>query len=213
MYYGILIALIIVFIFKKIFKINTEENLIIELPEYKIPSISVIETSAWGRTKEYLNKVGSTILIFSIIIWTILNFGPKGYTDDIYGSFGYYIGIQLESIFKIAGLGYWQIIISLISGLAGKELIVSTLQVTISNQNILNSDNLAQIFTNMEFFQSNAVCLMIFCLLYTPCIATIATIKKETNSFKFAVFCAIIQLIIAFVISTIVYQVQTIFTI
>lgn len=203
----------IVFILKKILKINTEENLIIELPEYKIPSISVIETSAWGRTKEYLNKVGSTILIFSIVIWTILNFGPKGYTDDIYGSFGYFIGLQLESIFKIAGLGYWQIIISLISGLAGKELIVSTLQVTLSNQNMLNSDNIAQIFTNMGFFQSNAICFMIFCLLYTPCIATIATIKKETNSIKFAVFCAIIQLIIAFIISTIAYQMQNIFII
>lgn len=198
-------------VLKNIFKMDTDENLIIELPEYKIPNINSIGISIIGKIKEYLNKVGSTIFIFSIIVWMILNFGPNGYTKIINESFGYLIGIKLECLFKIAGIGYWQIIISLLSGLAGKELIVSTLKLTTVSQNIINQDNLLILLNSVGFGKLNAFAFMVFCLLYTPCMATIGTIKKETNSLKFAIFLSIFQFGFAICITTLIYQVGNIF--
>lgn len=198
-------------VLKNIFKMDTDENLIIELPEYKIPNINSIGISIIGKIKEYLNKVGSTIFIFSIIVWMMLNFGPNGYTKIVNESFGYLIGIKLECLFKIAGIGYWQIIISLLSGLAGKELIVSTLKLTTVSQNIINQDNLLILLNSVGFGKLNAFAFMVFCLLYTPCMATIGTIKKETNSLKFAIFLSIFQFGFAICITTLIYQVGNIF--
>ncbi|MNT52352.1 ferrous iron transport protein B [compost metagenome] len=151
---------------------------------------------------EYLKKIGTTIFVFSILIWILLNFGFDGYCTNINSSFGYISGTKLESIFSIIGLGYWQVILSLISGLAGKELIVSTLYQTF-NQN--NAD-FSLIFSNIGFNFQNAISFIIFCLLYTPCIATVATIHKETKSYKFATFCVLFQLLIAFVVSFFCYE-------
>lgn len=198
-------------ILKNIFKMDTDENLIIELPEYKIPNINSIGISTLGKIKEYLNKVGSTIFIFSIIVWMMLNFGPNGYTKIVNESFGYLIGIKLECMFKIAGIGYWQIIISLLSGLAGKELIVSTLKLTTASQNIMNQGNLGILLNGVGFGKLNAFAFMVFCLLYTPCMATIGTIKKETNSLRFATFISLFQFVFALLVTSLIYQVGKFF--
>ena len=160
----------------------------------------------------YLSKAGTTIFVASIIIWFILNFNFDGMVN-INDSFGASIGKFLAPLLIPAGLGLWQIVVALISGLAAKEVVVASLSVLYGISNINSSEGMSYMVSQLAqvgFTQLNAYVLMIFCLLYTPCIASIVTIKKETNSTKCMMFSIVFQLIVAYIVSTIVYQIGSI---
>lgn len=203
---GILIALIMNLMEKKK-EINT---LLIELPEYKSPNIRSIFIYVWEKVKDYLTKAGTTIFVASIIVWIILNFGPSGLTSDMSQSFGAIIGKWFVPILAPAGIGLWQISLALISGVAAKEVVVSSLTVLLNVGNINSQEGMntmANILTGAGFTAVNAYALMVFCLLYTPCMATIATIKKELNSKKWAFLAALFQLGVAWIMAVLVYQI------
>ena len=131
-------------------------------------------------------------------------------TEDVAMSFGAGIGRFLEPILRPAGLGMWQIGVALISGISAKEVVVSSFSVLFGVGNINSAagmTELTQALAGYGFGALNAYALMIFCLLYTPCVATIATIKKETNSWKWTIGMIGFQLIFAWAVATLVYQI------
>lgn len=203
---GIAISLILGIITKRIEKSSKREELIIELPEYKIPDYNSIKIYVIEKIKDYINKAGTIIFLASIILWGILNIGRKGFVENPEESFGAIIGKLLIPIFKPTGLGYWQIIVALISGLIAKEVVVSSINVLYGINAVSQNYELYNILMLESFSKINAFCLMLFCLLYVPCIATIATIHSETKSTKFTIKLICFQLLMAWTVTTITYQ-------
>ncbi len=211
---GVIVAILIAFIMNLFSKSKKTHTLLIELPEYKAPNARTIGIYVWEKVKGYLSKAGTTIFVASIIIWVVLNFGPNGMTDNMSNSFGAYIGKALEPILSPAGLGYWQIAVALISGIAAKEIVVSSVSVLYGVGNISSAAGMATMATilgGVGFTALNAYSLMVFCLLYVPCAAAVATIKKETGSWKWTGFAVVFQLFVAFAVSTLIYQVGSLF--
>ena len=186
----------------------------IELPEYKTPSAHTIAIYVWQKIKDYLTKAGTVIFIASILMWAILNFGPHGYVTDISESFGSVIGRLIVPVFQPVGLGYWQIIVALIAGIAAKEVVVSSCSVLFGIQNITTAHGMTAMVASLGaigFGPANAYALMTFCLLYVPCTATIATIHRELQSWKSTGFILLYQLCTAWIISFIVYHIASLF--
>ena len=203
---GITISLILGIVTKRIEKSPKREELIIELPEYKIPDYNSIKIYVIEKIKDHINKAGTIIFLSSIILWGILNIGKTGFVENPEKSFGAIIGKLLIPIFKPTGLGYWQIIVALISGLIAKEVVVSSINVLYGINAVSQNYELYDILMLESFTKINAFCLMLFCLLYVPCIATIATIHSETKSTKFTIKLICFQLLMAWTVTTITYQ-------
>ena len=211
---GILIAILTAYILSKIDGSKAEHALLIELPEYKAPNARTIAVYVWEKIKDYLTKAGTVIFFASIIMWLLLNIGPSGFVTDITESFGAVIGKAIVPFFKPLGLGYWQIVVALISGIAAKEVVVSSCSVLFGIQNITTShgmDSFVATLGAMGFGAANAYALMVFCLLYVPCTATIATIHREVGSTKVTAGIVLFQLAVAWVVSFIAFHVAGLF--
>ncbi len=211
---GLLVAIGVALIYSKVVCRNEEKNcLLIELPEYKAPNARTIIIYVWEKVADYLTKAGTTILAGSVILWVIMNFGPEGMVTDISQSFAAGIGCLLVPILAPAGLGLWQMGVALISGIAAKEMVVSSCSV-LFGMNINSDAGIAAFQKTLEgmgFGMLNAYALMVFCLLYIPCMATIATIHKETESWKWTIAMILLQLLIAWGMAVIVFQAGSFF--
>ena len=210
---GLVIAILVAAAIHLIDRRKSENYLLIELPEYKAPSSRTVAIYVWEKVKDYLSKAGTTIFVASIVMWAILNFGPHGYTTEMSGSFGSILGRVLVPFFAPLGLDFWQIAVALIAGVSAKEVVVSSCAVLFGVPNINSGEGmntLVGILGTVGFGQLNAFCLMVFCLLYIPCMATLATIKKESGSWKWTGFTALFQLAVAWVVTFGVYQIGSI---
>ena len=184
-------------------------DLLIELPEYKTPNLRTIVIYVWEKISDYIEKAGTTIFAASVILWVLLNFNAHGMTDEMGGSFAAQIGHLLAPCLAPAGLGYWQIAVALLSGIAAKEVVVSSMGVLFGVANVAASEGMAALsgaLGAIGFGAANAYSMMLFCLLYVPCMATIATLKREACSAKFALGAALLQLGTAWVVSTAFYR-------
>lgn len=209
---GIAVAIIVAFFLHKTDKDKKEDMLLIELPEYKMPSARTVRIYVWEKVKDYLTKAGTTIFFASIVIWVLLNFGMNGYSSDIASSFGAKLGSILVPIMAPIGLGFWQVTVALIAGISAKEVVVSSFIVLFGIQGTSNAADkltLTTQLTQMGFGTLNAFCMMLFCLLYIPCVATLATIKKETGSTKSMFKTAVFQLVTAWTVTFAVYQIAS----
>lgn len=213
---GMVIAILAALVINRMEKGQINDSLLIELPEYKRPNARTIRIYVWNKLKDYLSKAGTTIFIASIVIWFLLNFGIGGMVDNPAESFGAVIGHLLVPVLKPAGLGMWQIGVALLSGLSAKEVVVSSFAVLFGVANANSDAGMAAIVSNIQsinpgFGALNAYCLMLFCLLYVPCVATVATVKKESGSWKFTGKMIVFQLVLAWMVTTIVYQIGNFF--
>ena len=211
---GIVVAILTAFIISKVDGSRAEHALLIELPEYKAPNARTIAVYVWEKVKDYLTKAGTVIFLASIIMWALLNFGTTGYVTDISDSFGSMVGRLIVPFFEPLGLGYWQIVVALISGIAAKEVVVSSCSVLFGIQNITTAhgmDSFVAVLASMGFGAANAYALMVFCLLYVPCTATIATIRREVGSAKLTCGIVLFQLAVAWVMSFIAFHVAGLF--
>lgn len=207
---GLLTAFVSTKIENKADKSPAVNQLLIELPEYKTPNAYSILVYVWENVKEYLSKAGTTIFLASVVLWFILRFGTIGYVEDMSLSFGAAIGRVLAPVLKPAGLGFWQIGLSLIAGLAAKEVVVSSMGILFGIVNIESASGLGamlQTLGNMGFGALNAYSMMIFVLFYTPCVAALAVIAKELKSAKWTALVFLFQLVFAWVASVLVYQI------
>ena len=207
---GLAVAIIVAFIVHKMNPSDEEDTLLIELPEYKTPNARTVAIYVWDKVKDYLSKAGTTIFIASIILWFVLNTGTEGFVDDVSNSFAAMFGRLLVPVLIPAGLGSWQIAVALISGLSAKEVVVSSFSVLYGINNINSAsgmDALSQLLNNSGFTAVSAYALMIFCLLYSPCMAAVATIKRETRSWAWTLKMVGFQLLIAWAGAVLVYQI------
>lgn len=212
---GIAVAIASAFLLHKMDRKKNEDLLLIELPEYKLPSARTVCIYVWEKVKDYLTKAGTTIFVASIIIWFILNFGPQGYTSDMAASFGAKLGSLLVPLLAPVGLGFWQIVVALIAGISAKEVVVSSFIVLFGIQGTKTAGEMAALNGQLSFIgfgPLNAFCMMLFCLLYIPCAATLATVKKETGSARSMGKTAAFQLLVAWGLTFLVYQTVTLFT-
>ncbi len=213
---GMALAILVAKIIHKTEKGRENNSLLIELPEYKRPNPRTIWIYVWNKLKDYLSKAGTTIFLASIVIWFLLNFGTGGMVEHPADSFGAAIGRFLVPVLAPAGLGMWQIAVALISGISAKEVVVSSFAVLFGVANTNSQAGMQAIVQNIQsmnpdFGPLNAFSLMLFCLLYVPCIATVATIKKESGSWKFTAGMMAFQLMFAWTVSTIVFQAGRLF--
>lgn len=209
---GLLVAILVALVLHGIEKAQhrqTEDFLLIELPEYKLPDMHTVGIYMWEKVKSYLEKAGTTIFVATILIWFLLNFGPSGYTTDAGESFGAILGHVLVPVFRPIGLGFWQICLALLAGISAKEVVVSSCAVLFGITNASSGAGMAEFAADLEsigFTSINAVCLMIFCLLYVPCAAALATIHKESGSWKWTAFEAFFQLATAWIVTFVAYH-------
>lgn len=194
---GILVAFLVGLLFKNTLFKKDEEPFIIELPEYKLPEFKNLLLHTWDKGKGFVKKAGTIILSISILVWLLSNFNFTGLVD-INESFLAYIGKALTPIFKPLGFGNWQSSVSLLAGLMAKEVVVSTM-------GVIFGSNLETILPQY-FTAVSAYAFLVFTLLYTPCITAIGTMKKEFGS-KMSLFSIFYQLVLAWVVSFLVYNI------
>ena len=207
---GILVAMVVSVILHLLDRKKTANYLLIELPEYKMPDARTVGIYVWDKVKDYLGKAGSTIFLATLLIWFLLNFGPQGYDPGMSGGFGAIIGRWLVPFFAPIGLGFWQIAVALIAGISAKEVVVSSCAVLFGVVNANSPAGMAQfaqVLSGIGFGPLNAFCLMVFCLLYVPCAATLATIHKESGSWRWTGFVALFQVAVAWLVTLLVYRV------
>lgn len=167
---GIVAAIIVaLFLNRTTFK-NEVEPFILELPEYKIPTISALLKNTWNKSKGFLVKVVTIMFAMSVVIWAFSSFNFNGFTENINDSFLAYIGKVIAPIFRPLGFSDWRTSVALLTGLGAKEVVVNTLSILYGNLN----EVLPTVFTGVT-----AYAFLVFTALYTPCIAALATMRKE----------------------------------
>jgi ferrous iron transport protein B len=170
---------------------------VMELPPYRFPTAKAIFRHTWEKGKQYLKKMGGIILVASIIVWALGYFGTMGVAPSLEDSFIGLLGKAVEPIFAVQGFD-WRLDVSLIAGVGAKEIVASTI-------GVLYGDNA------YNFSQLTAYSFLLFVLIYFPCIATIAAIKQESGSWRWAFFAAIYTTVLAWVVSALVYQIGSLF--
>lgn len=202
---GILTALIMGKIFSSTLFKGESSHFIMELPPYRLPSLKYVIRDMWDKVWDFLRKAGTIIFAVVSLLWLLsrLPLGVEPYSQQsILGAIGQF----LAPIFKPAGFGTWQATVSLFAGIAAKEAVVGTLGMVYAGV----SEGSQLVATIQEVFTPlTGLAFMVMTLLYTPCAAAIATVKRETNSFKWAAFVAIYPFIIGWVAAVIIYQVGT----
>lgn len=207
---GIVVAIVVSAVIHLLDRKKSVNYLMIELPEYKLPDSRTVAIYVWEKVKDYLEKAGTTIFIATLVIWLLLNFGPHGYSPDMAQSFGAMIGKWLVPFFAPIGLGFWQIAVALIAGVSAKEVVVSSCAVLFGIVNASSPEGMsafASALNGIGFGPLNAFSLMVFCLLYIPCAAALATIRKESGSWIWMGFTAFFQLAVAWIVTFGVYQI------
>jgi ferrous iron transport protein B len=197
---GIMLAFIIGILFKNTIFKKDEEPFIIELPEYKLPEFKNLVRHTWDKGKGFLKKAGTIIFAISVLVWLLSNFNISGMTD-INNSFLAYVGRLISPIFVPLGFGSWEASVSLLTGIMAKEVVVGTM-------GVIYGGDLNSILIN-HFTQLSAFSFLVFVLLYTPCVSVIATMKKESGT-KMMYFSVLYQLILAWLVSFIVYSIGSV---
>ncbi len=191
---GIIVGIIVAFLYKgTVFK-GEPVPFVMELPNYRLPGAKNVVLLLWEKAKDFLEKAFSVILIATVVVWVLQNFsfGFEMVTDSADSMLAAISG-HIAPIFSPIGLGDWRICTSLISGFMAKESVVSTMEI------LFNGNVGASLST------ASAAAMLVFSLLYTPCVAAVASIKREMGS-RWAVFVVFWQCLIAWILAFSVYN-------
>ncbi len=219
---GWLMAFGIALLFKRTLFRGVQTPFVMELPPYRRPQIKSVILHMWEKSAEYIKKAGTVILAASVIVWFCLSY-PKLSTEEmelrqdnitpVEYSFGGRLGKSIEPVLKWAGFD-WKIGVSLVAGVAAKEVIISTTGILYgldsnesdesSQSDFLVKENLSR---DPNYSPLTALALMLFVMIYIPCLATLAMVKKELGSWKWPVFQAAYTLTAALVVAVGVYQI------
>ncbi len=221
---GILLAVVVSRVLS-LFVIKGEDTpFVMELPPYRFPTWKAIGRHTWEKGKQYLKKMGGIILVASIIVWA-LGYFPHDESlsmrEQQEQSYIGRIGKTIEPVFRAQGFD-WKLDVGLVAGIGAKEVVASTMGVLYANNDSFGDDEaynneggkydtlLAQM-TADGITPLAAYCFLLFVVIYFPCIATIAAIKGETGSWRWAVFSAVYTTVLAWIVSAVVYQVGSLF--
>ncbi len=222
---GILMAVIISRLFSKYVIKGEDTPFVMELPPYRFPTSKAIIRHTWEKGKQYLKKMGGIILVASIIVWALGYFPHNDQLDNQAQQEQSYIGRigkAIEPVFRPQGFD-WKLDVGLLAGVGAKEIVASTMGVLYSNDSSVaesdNADNDTAKYTRLRrqmlsdgITPLTAYSYLLFVLLYFPCVATIAAIKNESGSWKWALFGALYTTALAWIVSAAVYQVGQLFS-
>ena len=208
---GILLAVLMARIFSRFIVRGDDAPFVMELPPYRMPTAKSVFRHTWEKGAQYLKKMGGIIMIASVIIW-FLGYYPN---HDAYSttaeqqenSYIGQIGKAIEPVIEPLGFD-WKMGIGILSGIGAKELVVSTLGVLYTNDDDIESVDLAD---RIPITPLVAYGYMLFVLIYFPCIATVAAIKNESGSWKWAAFTICYTTLLAWIVAFLVHQVGGIF--
>lgn len=210
---GVLVAILSALLFKKTLFKSAATPFVMELPPYRLPTFKTTGLSVWERVKAYIVRAGTIIFAASILIWFITRFNFSGHVE-LTESFGASIGRLIAPIFKPLGFGNWQSGVSLLTGLLAKEAVISTMAIIYGlgeavGEAAIEGDvvGFATTLRDVGFDMASSYAFMVFSLLYTPCIAVIGVIKRETNSWKWTIFSFVYQLAVAWGVTFVIYQI------
>lgn len=191
-----IMVFVVGFILKLLKIAGKPEPFIMEIPPYRVPTAKTVSLRAWMEMKSFLYRASSYIVAGVIIVWFLTNM-PPGVEPGSVKTWAGQIGEFLQPVFHPIGIG-WREVISLIFGFVAKEIVVGSMAV------IYGTDTAHQILTSITPLQG--LSFMVFILLYTPCIATIAAIKAESGTWKITGLSLILGIAIAWITALIVYQ-------
>lgn len=195
--FGIVMGILMALIFKKTAFKGEAVPFVMELPNYRLPGAKNVGHLLWDKAKDFLQRAFTVIFIATIVIWFLQNFdmGLNMVSDSQNSILALVAGV-LAPIFLPVGFGDWRIVTALISGFMAKESVVSSLTVLFGSSAALQG----------TLTVAGAAALLVFCLLYTPCVAAIASVKRELGG-KWAAAMVLGQCLIAWVVAFVVYQI------
>lgn len=195
--FGIIMGIVMALIFKKTTFKGEAVPFVMELPNYRLPGAKNVGHLLWDKAKDFLQRAFTVIFIATIVIWFLQNFdmGLNMVSDSQNSILALVAGV-LAPIFLPVGFGDWRIVTALISGFMAKESVVSSLTVLFGSSAALQG----------TLTVAGAAALLVFCLLYTPCVAAIASVKRELGG-KWAAAMVFGQCLIAWVVAFVVYQI------
>ena len=197
--FGIICAIIYALILKSTKFKGEPVPFVMELPNYRLPSAKSVVHLIWEKAKGFIEKAFTIIFVASIIIWFLQTFDAKfNVAESPEQSLLAMIGSLVAPIFAPLGFGDWRVSTALITGFTAKESVVSTLTVLMGG----NAELVSTLFTPFT-----AAVFLVFTLLYTPCVAAIATVKREMGGTKAAVATVIIQCAIAWCVAFLIHAV------
>ena len=196
---GIIVGILVALVFKNTIFKGEAVPFVMELPNYRMPGIKNVTQLLWEKAKDFISKAFTVIMISTIIVWFLQSFDFKlNLVDDSSQSIMAKLAGIIAPLFKPIGLGDWRIVTSFISGFMAKESVVSTME-------ILFGAGITAALTKQA-----AASMLVFSLLYTPCVATIAAIKRELGN-KWAVTVAFFQCFLAWICAFLVYLIYGLF--
>ncbi|WP_214754285.1 MULTISPECIES: ferrous iron transport protein B [unclassified Exiguobacterium] len=200
---GIILALIIAKIFTSLLAAEDRNSLfIVEQPPYRVPQGLTLWRSTWQKAKGFVRKAGTFIFGGSVFIWLLAYSGPNGFDVPMDESFLAMVGGVIATLLVPLGFGTWQAGAALITGFLAKEVVVSTMAIIYA---VSESDLSASLFP--VFTPLSAYSFMAFVLLYVPCLATVAVIRREVGSAKLTWVASLYGLGVAYVVSLLIYQI------
>lgn len=200
---GIVLGIIVALILKKTAFKGEPVPFVMELPNYRMPSPKSVFLLLWEKARDFLQRAFTVIFLATIIIWFLQSFDTRlNVVDDSADSLLAMVGKFIAPIFTPLGFGDWRAVTALISGFTAKEAVVSTLSVLMNTGTAELGTVLPNIFSGLS-----AVSFLVFTLLYTPCVAAVATIKKELGSRAKTVGVVFMQCAVAYLAAFIVYSI------
>ena len=200
---GIILAIIMALVFRKWLLRGPSGHFVMELPPYRLPTLTGVLVHTWERGRLFLRRAGTVIFGVVVLIW-FLSSMPWGVEYGSAGSWLGHIGSFFAPIFSPCGFGQWQASVSLIFGFLAKEVVVGTFGTLFGvGEEALGATIMAQ----LGWTPLTAYAFMAFCLIYVPCVATIAIIRRETNSWKWTGFSVGYTIALGWIVAFLIYQV------
>ena len=200
---GMLIGVLVALIMKHTMFRGNPVPFVMELPNYRLPSLRSVVLLMWEKAKDFLERAFTVIFLVTVIIWFLQNFDMRlNVVSDSADSILAGIGRIIAPIFAPLGFGDWRMVTALVSGFSAKEAVVGTFGVVLGVGTNQLPVALHQLFTTLS-----AASFLAFTLLYTPCVAAVATIRRELDSTWKTVGVVLMQCVVAWVVALLVYQV------
>ena len=200
---GIVLGILVALILRRTAFTGEPVPFVMELPNYRMPSPKSVCLLLWEKARDFLERAFTIILLATIIIWFLQTFDTHlNPVSDSATSLLALIGQQIAPIFRPLGFGDWRVVTALISGFTAKEAVVSTLSVLMNTNTAQLGGALAGLFTPLSAFS-----FLLFTLLYTPCVAAVATIRRELGSRLRTIGVVVMQCAVAWITAFVVYQI------
>lgn len=197
---GIALAVAAAKVFSKVLFPGESAHFVMELPPYRVPTLRGALLHAWERSREFVTRAGGIILAASVLLWGLANLPPGvayASRDSILGQ----AGALIAPAFRPAGFGAWEPAVALVAGVLAKEAVVSSLGVIYG----AGREGLTTVL-RATFTPLSAYAFMVMSLIYIPCAATVAVIRRETGSWRWTLFAVAYTIILGWLMATLVYQ-------